>query len=214
MKKFKTLLLLMVILPLCIACEPNEESKAWDTAQKLGTTSAMDTFLARYPNTSHRGEAQKIKEDLLWQYALLNNTRYYYSDYINKYPEGKHKKQAQLLKDSLEQNQGISLSELTENRFTGYVKHHAEDLEILSMRFTQIQDKSTGIAFVADITLSSNLRKQLPGHIDLSTSSIEFFEKEEDDFFVQLGKGAIYRRNGNILIESVELGNYWSLKNK
>lgn len=214
MKKLKNILLTLVCLIGLFACGSSEETKAWEAAKAQSSEEAIDAFLAKYPDSGYKGEAAKYKEHLLWEYALLENTRYHFLNYKSKYPEGKYVAQAQGMIDSLQQGQAIDLAVLTQNRFTGYIQHSGKDLEILSLRFAQIQESATEILFVADITLSSNLRKNIQGRIDLKNAVIYFEENQTDDFLAQLGSGAVYVRGDKILIESIVLGSYWRMKNK
>ena len=212
MKELKNIILTFFCLGI-FACGSSEETKAWEAAKVQASEDAIDAFLAKYPESGYQEEAKKYKEHLLWEYALLENTCYHFLEYKSQYPEGKYVAQAQNIIDSLQKEYTINLAQLTQNRFTGYIQHDKQDLEILSLRFVQIQESADEVLFVADVTLSSNLRKNLQGRIDLARAIIYFEEDTTDDFLAQLGRGAVYIRGNQILIESIVLGSYWKLKN-
>ena len=78
----------------CGGGDSNLENAAWKEARKENTLEAIDSFLLKFPGTTKKAEIAKVRDGMLWQTALLNNTEFYYRSYLTEFPQGKYKTEA------------------------------------------------------------------------------------------------------------------------
>ena len=70
----------------------SDEQVAWDRAEKSQDIGTVEGFLAKYPNSSRREQADSDLQNLYWLKATKTATATAYRDFLNRYPsaQGAH----------------------------------------------------------------------------------------------------------------------------
>jgi hypothetical protein len=192
-----------------------DDARAWQLVMEKPSIAAIDTFLGKYPNSSYKEAAIQRKQDFIWAIASADDTEYGYKKYLADYPKGKFSEQAQHRLDSLPV-ETIDYNSLLNKTFIGRIDYGNREVQILSMRFIRFQDTLTadgkaGARFLATIN-TSDIRKELTGHLDKSKNTLIFEEPTIGNVQLNLTQGRIYTRHDQIWIESVEISQFWRLK--
>ncbi len=132
--------------------QSDTEFSLWEEAKSLGTLSALEGFLEKYPDGDHAGEAKTLmtsieaeireEEEHLWEVITRANTVDMYNFYLRTTDLGAYNEVAEHRRDSLE----AGLSE--ENRFQDLV--NAAEADSLTVQEKLALWKSSGEDFTGD----------------------------------------------------------------
>ncbi|MCP4437676.1 MAG: hypothetical protein GY810_01920 [Aureispira sp.] len=202
----------LVAFLMLTSCE-NEEDKAWQAAVSKGSVEAIDSFMLANPESGYKAEADAKKEAMAWAYAKSKNTIYAYKKYLMDYPSGKYKEEVNAQLDSIPAIpvDEESLTVLTTNAFTGKIDYGNQVIQIIYLKFLQIEETTGNIRFVANIN-ASNIRKSIPGSIKMDDFTISFDENTTDKVLLNLVEGKAYKVNNQIVLESINTDQYWRLE--
>lgn len=209
---YRNIFIGIIVVLLMTSCE-NDEDRAWKAAISQGSVEAIDSFMLTHPESSYQTEALAKKEDIAWAYAKGKNTIYAYKKYLLDYPKGQYTEEVPKQLDSIP---SISVDEeslmiLTTNAFTGRIDYGNQVVQIIYLKFLEIQETEGHIRFVANIN-ASNIRKAIPGSIKVDDFTISFDENKEDKVMLDLVSGKAYKINNQIILESVDTDQYWRLE--
>lgn len=208
----KNILIGLILISLVTSCE-NDEDRAWKAAVGQGSLEAIDSFMLTHPESGYKAEALAKKEGIAWAYARGKNTIYAYKKYQMDYPDGQYKEEVPKRLDSIPT---ISVDEeslmiLTSNSFTGRIDYENQVVQIIYLKFLEIQETAGSIRFVANIN-ASNIRKAIPGSIKLDDFTISFEENTQEKVMLNMANGKAYKINNQIVLESVDTDQYWRLE--
>ncbi len=193
----------------------SEEEKAWKEVTMSNTISALDSFLSQFPNTSKKEKIALIREGILYNTAKSECTDFYFNKYRIEFPQGKHREE--LL--TLEKNQmidPIDWSILEGKSFVGsfrYFDNTDPKLEVLSLKFEELNEEGDIIEFTAIVRKSFDQKKRIKGRIQKGKNILEFIEGQEDTNLMELSTGKFYKKGRKMLIESTDPSakHYWRL---
>jgi len=66
------------------------EQQEWTNALVSGSKTALESYIARHPETPHKQEAQHKIDSLDWAFATGLNTLEAYNNYLDEHPNGEH----------------------------------------------------------------------------------------------------------------------------
>lgn len=201
----------LVFLSACGGGASGPETQDWQAASSKGTEAALDSFLLQYPNSSYKAEAESRIEGMLWQFAIEENTVYNYAYYRKRFPNGKHAGEVEAKLQAIAKDE-LDLAYLTSRTFAGVIRHDKDEIQVISLKFAQIEQTGSVVRFVADINASNNIRKMVPGEIQTADNRIVFQEESSDAMLLGISEGRAYVRNGRTLLQSTDPNQYWSLK--
>lgn len=205
-------LLLVVISSLSWSCA-GDDARAWQAVQVSPSVEAIDSFLAKYPDSGYRQAAIQQKEDFFWKLACTDNTEYGYRRYKYDYPQGKYVDQVEAKISAIAVDAEVDFANLMSRRYSGKIDYGDKKEEILSLVFKSIEDIGTTVRFVAEINVrAGDKRKQLTGSIDKTTMRMVFEEQAGDEFTLNLPAGRAYWREGRLWLESVDPAVFWRLR--
>lgn len=215
----KTLPLLLILS--LIACgggaaSTPEEAEAWKEASQKNSLKALDSFLIAFPQTKLKPEIAKRREGMLFQVAKVENTEYHYKKYLKEFPQGKRNKEVEEKLKALG-NDEIAVESMRNKTFVGSIRYldgSKPDIEVLALKFSDIEDSGNEIRFKAAIHLTADVKKEMTGIIQKPQMSIKFEEGSDDTFLLDLPDGRAYMRDGQIVMESTdpEKKQYWKVK--
>ncbi len=215
--KIVPILLLLAVLAACGGTKGNpEEETDWNAASEANTLTALDSFLIRYPETKRKKEIAQRREGALFQIAQTENTEYHFRRYLKEFPQGKRKKDVETKLAALKP-ESLSTEILAAKTFVGAVRYldgSEPDVEIISMKFSEMNDDGTEIRCKISVHVTSDIKKELTAVIQKDKMSVKFEERAEDEFLLDLPEGRMYSRNNEIMLESVDPTQklYWRLK--
>lgn len=67
-----------------------QQDQEWTNVLVSGSKAALEDYLAKHPDTPHRGEINNKLDSLDWVDAQRQNTVDAYQEYLNSHPEGAH----------------------------------------------------------------------------------------------------------------------------
>jgi hypothetical protein len=220
MKIIYQFVLIFILGSLFLSCGQSkvspEEEQAWKDAIESNTLNAIDSFLMLYPETNRKEEIAYKREGILFRTATAENTVYYYNKYLKEFPQGKRKKEIEE-KLTLLKAENISVENLTEKIFVGVIRYldgSRPDIEILSMKFSSLEDNGSEISCMVSCHVSSSLKKEMKAIIQKDKFSIKFVEEESDEFLLELPEGKIYLKDNKLYLESTDPNQkqYWNLQ--
>ncbi len=150
-----------------------------------------------------------VNERKDWNVAIDKNTVFYYRKYLSNHPNGEYTALTFDMIDSI-YNAPLTEDELLAKRFTGKYTQSGES-KIFSMRFTEITPNAGDYDFKCRINMGPQL-KDLIGSIDMDSYDISFEELGDDYPKLNIVNGRVYKRGGEMFIESVDVEQYWVLR--
>ena len=196
------------VLMIVTSCQ-DAEDKAWQEALTNNSMGAIDSFLQIYPESKYKADAAQQKDKYAWYVAKAQNTVYSYKKYLVSHPSGLYKEEVPKYLDSIP-HQTISLAELTENAFVGSIDYGNRETQIIAFKFAEIQEDDENIRFYAKVN-TSDIRKNLEGKINKKDYSVVFMEDPASKTMLNLTDGRIYKKKNKIIIESINISQYWRL---
>jgi hypothetical protein len=120
---------------------------------------------------------------------------------------------------TLEKNQmidPIDWSILEGKSFVGsfrYFDNTDPKLEVLSLKFEELNEEGDIIEFTAIVRKSFDQKKRIKGRIQKGKNILEFIEGQEDTNLMELSNGKFYKKGRKMLIESTDPSakHYWRL---
>ncbi len=190
-----------------------DDARAWQAVQVSPSVAAIDSFLAKYPDSGYKQAAIQQKEDFLWKLACTDNTEYGYRRYKFDYPQGKYVDQVEAKVAAITPDAQVDFAALMSRRYSGRIDYGDKKEEILSLVFKSIEDVGTTVRFTAEINVrAGDKRKLLAGSIDKTTMRMTFEENPSDEFALNLPAGRAYWRENRLWLESVEPAVFWRLR--
>ena len=170
---------------------------------------ALGGMYMRSGGNSKKAPDLSLEERKDWNTAIDKHTEYYYQKYLTNHPNGEYTALAFDMMDSI-YNAPLSEAELMASRFTGKYTQSG-DRKVFSMRFDEITPNGSDFDFKCSINMGSQ-RKELIGSIDMNDYLISFEELGNDYPKLSITNGRLYKRKGKIFIESVDVNQYWVLR--
>lgn len=86
-----------------------EENAQWLEIQRVPSIAAIDTFMTHFPQTAHTAECAHLRDSLVWQSVLAQDTEEAYLSFVEQYTESEYFEQAN------ERLNGLSRLHVSEN---------------------------------------------------------------------------------------------------
>lgn len=188
-----------------------DDARAWQAVQSSPSVAAIDTFLAKYPDSGYRKAALQQKEDFVWAMACNDNTEYAYRRYKFDYPEGKYADQVVAKVDAIAIDPEVGFAQLTSKTFVGTINYGDRQVSVLALQFVRIEEAADVVRFEATIN-TNDMRKSLLGTINKSNYIISFEENPTDQVTLNLKPGRAYWRESRIWLESTDPAQFWRLR--
>lgn len=202
--------LLLAFASLLSSCG-GDDARAWQAVQSSPSIAAIDTFLAKYPDSGYKGAAMQQKQDFVWHDACQDNTEYAYRRYKYDYPEGKYADQVEAKIAAIAPDTEVGFAQLTAKTFVGTIDYGDKKVAVLALQFVRIEETDALVRFESTIN-TNDMRKTLLGTIDKKTYAINFEENPTDQVTLNLKPGRAYWREGRIWLESTDPSQFWRLR--
>lgn len=207
----KLLISALIIAAAGLSSCGGDDARAWQAVQSSPSVAAIDSFLAKYPDSGYRKAAMQQKQDFVWHQASTDNTEYAYRRYKYDYPEGKYSDQVDTKIAAITPDTEINLANLTSKTFVGTIDYGEKQVAVLALQFSQIEEVGDQVRFQATIN-TNDMRKTILGSINKTNYSINFEENPTDQVTLNLKPGRAYWRQEKIWLESTDPSQFWRLK--